>query len=88
MRPIRHIWEPMATALSLQDRANLEQFFRYTLLIEDLTSDHIVEELRNVSELCGEDSAYSPAPESLHDAYRKLDALRKGMSESSLLALK
>ena len=48
-------------ALNLHDRANLERFLCYTLLIEDLTSGHIVEGLRNVSELCGEDSAYSPA---------------------------
>jgi hypothetical protein len=88
MRPIRPIWEPITIALTLQDRINLEQFFRQTLLIEDLTSGHIIEELRDISELCGKDLAYSPAPEFLHDMYRKLDALREGMDESLLRALK
>jgi hypothetical protein len=88
MRPIRHIWEPITMALGLQDRANLEQFFRHILLIEDLTSGHIIEELRDVSELCEKDSTYSPAPEFVYDMYRKLDALREGMDESLSLAFK
>jgi hypothetical protein len=75
-------------ALSLQDRANLEQFFRHTLLIGNLTSGHIMEELRDISELCEKDSTYSPAPGFLHDMYRKLHALKDEMDESLSLALK
>jgi hypothetical protein len=88
MKPVRHIWEPITMVLSFQARANLEQFFRHTLLIKDLTGGHIVEELRAVSELCGRDSTYTPAQEFLHAMYRKLDALKDGMDGSLLLALK
>ena len=88
MRPIKHIWEPVAMTLSPHDRINLEQFFRRTLLIEDLTGGHVVEELRYVSELFGKYTTYPLGPKCLHDMYRKLDELRKGMDESLLLVIK
>src|SRR3954452_20637461 len=47
--PVKHVWEPVMETLSLQDRGNLEQFFRHPLLIGDTTSSDILEELGNLS---------------------------------------
>ena len=88
MKPVGHIWEPITRTLRTQDREKLEQFFRHTLLIKDIASDHIVTELRELSELCDKDSTYSLAIDLLRDIYQSLDALREGMDESSLLILK
>jgi hypothetical protein len=81
--PISHFWEIVLKELEIQDRTNLEQFFRHTLQIKDLTSSYIIEELRLVSERCMKDPTYLPAPGFLNDLYRKLDALSAGMDESS-----
>lgn len=83
-----HIWGPIMATLSLQDRGNLEQFFRHTLLIRNVTSGDIVDELREVAELCEKVPTYSPEPKLLHDIYQMLNTLRIGMDESEILALK
>lgn len=87
-KPVRHIWEPIMETLSLQDRGNLEQFFRHTLLIRDVTDGDILEELGDLSELCENDPTYSPGLEAIHEIYQMLDGLRKGMDEMCLLTLK
>ena len=74
--------------LNLQDRGQLEQFFRHTLQIEDITSTDAVSELRAISEYCKKDAAYSPKLACLSEIYHLLDSLRKQMDATSSLALK
>lgn len=86
--PLKVIWEPVAVTLGIQDRVNLEQFFRHTLLIGDVTDSDILEELGDLSKRCEDDPAYSPELEFIHEMYQRLDGLRKGMDESKLRAIK
>ncbi|KAF2791877.1 hypothetical protein K505DRAFT_326545 [Melanomma pulvis-pyrius CBS 109.77] len=86
--PVRYIWEPVMKTLSPQDRGNLEQFFRHTLQIGEVTHGDILEELGDFSELCESDLTYSPGLEDIHEIYQMLDGLRKGMDEIGSLGLK
>jgi hypothetical protein len=86
--PLKLIWEPVVVTLGLQDRENLEQFFRHTLVIGDVTNDDILKELGDLSELCKDDPAYSPELEFIHEMYQRLDRLRKEMDQSNLRDIK
>jgi len=88
MVPLKPLWEPVMATLGLQDRENLEQFFRRTLLIGDVTGGDILTELNYLFALREDDPAYSPELECMHEMYQRLDGLRKGMDESKSRAIK
>lgn len=85
---LKLIWEPVGAALGLQDRDNLEQFFRHTLLIGDITAGGILEELADLSKCSQDNPAHSLEMELVHQLYQRLDGMRKGMDESNSKVIK
>lgn len=73
--------------LDLQDRENLEHFFRHTLLIRDITHNDVLNELRNLSEP-GEHSQEWPELGLVREMYKILDGLRKSVGGLSLMPVK
>lgn len=86
--PLKFIWEPVGVTLGLQDRDNLEQFFRHTLLIGNITADDILEEPEDLSKSSQDKLTRSLQRELIYEMYQRLDDLRKGMAVSNSRVIK
>jgi hypothetical protein len=68
-----------------QDRDNLEQFFRRTLDIRDISFDDILVELGHLVELGEKDLADQTHP---HDLYKKMNELWEGLDEELMACVR
>jgi len=73
-----HVLEDSAQSPPAQDRENLEQFFRRTLVVRDISFEDILVELSHLVEL-GEKGLGDQTH--LHDLYKKMNELWEGLDE-------
>jgi hypothetical protein len=80
--PLKADWLPVfedgAQGLPTQDRENLEQFFRRTLVVRDISFEDILVELGHLVELGEKGLGDQTHP---HDLYKKMNELWEGLDE-------
>ncbi|KAF5687871.1 hypothetical protein FDENT_5161 [Fusarium denticulatum] len=83
--PLRSLWLPVMARMEPADRKKLEDFFRQTLAIRDMTEHDVLSELRHLSRSLDQTKDYSVVTMEL---YKILQAQTENLNEINTLIIK